>query len=66
MTREEAMHGADANRHTALIQSRLDLGQGDVPLLGEQRLDEVRMRLDPARVTVAPAALGNRSTMLQR
>ena len=36
MTREEAMHGTDAHRHTALGQPRLDLGQGDVALLGEQ------------------------------
>lgn len=47
------MHGAYAHRHTALGQSRLDLGQGAVSLLGEQLLDEVSVRLDPARVPVA-------------
>lgn len=33
---EETMHGADTHRHTALGQSRLNLDQGDIPLLGEQ------------------------------
>lgn len=60
------MHGADAYRHPALGQSRLDLGQGDVSLLGEQPLDEVAVRLDPVRVAVATATLGNGSAMLQR
>jgi hypothetical protein len=44
VTHEEAMHGADAHRHTALIQSCLDLHQGDVPLLREQ-LDTSKNRL---------------------
>jgi len=65
VTREEAMHGADAHRHTALIQSCLDLHQGDVPLLREQFLDKVTMRLDPARVAVAPARPSNCPTMLK-
>lgn len=65
MTREEARHGADANWRTAAGQSRLDLGQGDVALLGEQRLDEVSMRLNPARVPVTTARLGYRLAMLK-
>jgi hypothetical protein len=65
VTREEAMHGANADRHTALGQSRLDLDQGNIPLLSEQFLDEVTMRLDPARVAVTPARLGNCPAMLK-
>jgi len=63
---EEPMHGADADRNTALAQLRLNLDQSDVPLLGEQLLDEVAVRLDPARVAVTAARLGNGSAMLQR
>ena len=59
------MHGADAHRHTALGQSRLDLDQGNIPLLSEQLLDEVTLRLDPARVPVTAARLGNRPAMLK-
>jgi len=60
------VHSADAHGHTALGQSRLDLGQGDVFLLGEQLLDEVPIRLDPARVAVTTTRLGNRPAMLKR
>lgn len=59
------MHGADTDRSAALGQLRLDLDQGDVPLLGEQFLDEVAVRFDPARVAVTAARLGNRLTMLK-
>jgi len=57
--------GAQRYRHTAFGQSRLDLDQGNIPLLGEQPLDEVTMRFDPARVAVTSARLGNRPTMLK-
>ncbi len=60
------MHGADAHRHTALGQSRLDLGQGDVSLLSEQPFDEAPVRLDPARVPVTTARLGNCPAVLKR
>ena len=66
MTHKEPVHRADPNRSAALDQSRLNLNKGHVSLLGEQLLDEVALRCDPARVAVAPATLGNRSTMLQR
>lgn len=66
MPSEEAVHGADADRSTALGQLRLDLDQGNIPLLSKQLLDEITVRFDPARVAVTPATLGNRSTMLQR
>lgn len=59
------MHGADADRSTALGQLRLDLDQGDVTLLGEQLLDEVAMRFDPTRVPVTAARLSNRPAMLK-
>jgi hypothetical protein len=65
MPREEAMHGADAHRHTALVQSRLDLGQGDVSLVSDQLLDEVPVRLDPARVPVTTARPRDRPAMLK-
>lgn len=56
--REEAIHGADAHRHTSPGQSRLDLDQSDVSLLGKQQaLDEVAVRLDTARVAVALVGL---------
>ena len=60
------MHSVDADRSTVLAQIRLDLDQSDVPLLGEQLLDEVAMRLGPARVAVATARLGNSLAMLER
>ena len=59
------MHGADAHRHTALGQPRLDLGQGDIPLLGNQPFDEIAVRFDPARVPVTAARPGDRPAMLQ-
>ena len=59
------MHGADLYRSTAPGQLRLDLDQGYVPLLGEQLLDEVPVRLDPARVPVTTAGLGDRPAMLK-
>jgi hypothetical protein len=59
------MHGADADWHTALAQLRLDLGQGDVSLLGEQRLDEVPVCLNPARVPITTASPGDRPAMLK-
>jgi hypothetical protein len=60
------MHGADADRGTTLGKLRLDLDQGDVPLLGNQPIDEAAVRLDPARVAVTTATLGKGSTMLKR
>ncbi len=66
MPSEEAMHGANADQSTALGQLGLDLDQGDVPLLDDKPFDEVAVRLDPARVAVTTARLGNRLAMLER
>jgi hypothetical protein len=52
---EEAVHCADPNRSTALDQPRMDLVQGDVPLLGNQSFDEIALGFDPRRISV-PAA----------
>lgn len=60
------MHGADADTDAPLGQSRLNLGQGDVPLLGEQPFDEVGLRFDLARMAVTAARLGDRPAMLKR
>jgi len=48
VTHEEAMHLADPNRSAALDQPRLNLGQGHVPLFGDQFPDEAAMRFDLA------------------
>ena len=42
---------------TPLGQSPLDLGQGDISLLGEQRLDEVPVRLNPELGRSPPRSL---------
>ena len=52
MPGEEAMHSAYAHRPTALVQSRLELGPGDIYLISEQLLSEVLVRLDPAPVPI--------------
>jgi len=65
MTLEEAMHRADPNQGAALDQSRLNLDQGQVALLGNQFPDEVAMRLDPPRMPVTAARLGDCLTMFQ-
>ena len=59
------MHRADPDGDAALNQPRLNLDQGNVPLLGEQLPDEVPVRLDPARVPVTTAGLGDRPAMLK-
>lgn len=59
------MYGADGNRHTALGQSRLYLGQSYASLLGEQLPDETPVRLGPARVPAITARLGARPSMLK-
>ena len=62
---EEAMNRADPDRGATLDQPRLDLDQGHVALLGYQFTDEAGMRLDLARMPVAPARLRNSPTMLK-
>jgi hypothetical protein len=42
------MNAANAGRRAELRQPRLDLEGGDVLLLGEQAIDKVAVRLDPA------------------
>jgi len=65
MPSEETTHSADADRSTALAQLRLDFDQSDAPLLGEQVIDEVAVRLSPAGVAFTAARLGCRRTMLK-
>ncbi len=65
MTHEEAMQSADADGCATLDQSRLDLDQGHVALLGNQIPNEAAMRLDPAGMSVAATRLGHGLTVLQ-
>jgi len=62
---EEAMQRADPDRHTPLDEPRLDLNQGHVAMLGNQRPDEAAMRLDPAGMPVSTARLGDGLAMLK-
>ena len=60
------MQGADPHRNAALNQSRLDLDEGNVTLFGNQFPDECALRLDPTRMPIPTARLGNSLAMLQR
>jgi len=60
------MNRADADRSAALDQSRLDLDQRHVAMLGNQLPDKAGMRLNLARMPVAAAWPGNSLSMLQR
>lgn len=48
MTHEEPMNHADPDQRAALNQSRLNLNQGHVVLLGHQLLGEAAVRFDLA------------------
>jgi hypothetical protein len=62
---EEAMQRTDPDRHAAPGEPRLDLDQGHVALLGNQLPDEAAMRVDPARMPVSSARLGDGLAMLK-
>jgi len=66
MTYEEPVHRANADGSTSLDQSRLNLKQGHVALLGDQLTDEAAMCLDLARMAITAARLGHGLIVLQR
>jgi hypothetical protein len=59
VTHEEAMYCTDPNQGTALDQSRLNLDQGHVSLLGYQFQDEAAVGLDFTRMLVTATRLGH-------
>ena len=55
---EEPPQRADPDRHAAFGEQRLQLDQRDVVLRLDRGEDEGRVRVDPARTTVAALRLG--------
>jgi hypothetical protein len=61
MTREETPQCANCEVMAVLSQSGSDFGQGQIVLLGDQRMNTLRLRLDPVRQTIPATGAGGRT-----
>jgi len=58
MTREEAPQCANRKVMAVFCKSGADFGQGQIVLLGNQRMDALCLRLDPVRQTIPATRSG--------
>ncbi|GBR57923.1 hypothetical protein AA18889_1393 [Acetobacter senegalensis DSM 18889] len=58
MAREEAPQRANRKVVAVLSQSGADFGQGQIVLLGDQRMNTLCLRLNPVRQTIPATWLG--------
>lgn len=61
MTREETPQRANCEVMAVFSQSGADFRQGQIVLLGDQRMNTLRLRLNPVRQTIPATGAGSRT-----